>query len=481
MNLADYSRLDAIALAELVRKGEVSSKELAHCFVEAVEKINPRINAIVEVYLDRTEGLDDNAMRTGPFAGVPFLMKDIGAHEDGRRQECGSRLMKGFVAAGDSYLTQRIRQAGFNLLGRTATPEFALGISTESELTGATRNPWNLEIMAGGSSGGSAASVAAGIEPIAHSSDNGGSIRIPASACGLVGLKPSRGRVTLGPDMGELWPGMLQEFVITRTVRDSALMLDLVSGPAPGDPFVITPPVRPYAAEVNAPVERLRIAWTANSWQPGGCVDPEIVRWVEHVGSECERAGHELVEESPIFDYEEYLRTVCVAWAFGMHAGMDMFASVMGRKISRETLEPVMLSFYNYSKGLTGSDMIMTEFALNKFRRNLGEFFERYDILLTPTLIKLPEPIGRYTKMRTDLDYVGYMRLCDEIRVHTTAANVTGQPAITLPLGHSQSGMPIGIQLMGRFGREDALIRLACFLERQMPWSERIPPVHASR
>jgi amidase len=481
MNLADYSRSDAVALAELVRKGEVSPKELVRCFVEAVEKINPRINAIIEVYFDRTEELDDNIDRSRPFAGVPFLMKDIGSHEGGRRQESGSRLMEGFVAGSDSLLTERIKKAGFNLLGRTTTPEFALGISTESELTGATRNPWNLEIMAGGSSGGSAGSVAAGIVPIAHGSDNGGSIRIPGSACGLVGLKPSRGRVTLGPDLGELWPGMLQEFALTRTVRDTALMLDLVAGPAPGDPFVIPQPVRPYAQEVIAPVEHLKIAWTANSWQPGGFVDPEIVRSVEQVVSECERAGHELVETSPVFDYEEYLKTVCVAWAFGLYAGMDMFASATGRKISEETLEPVMLSFYNYSKGLTGSEMIMTEFALNKFRRNFGEFFERYDILLTPTLIKLPEPIGRYTKMRTDLDYVGYMRSCDEIRVHTTAANVTGQPAMTLPLGHSQSGLPIGIQFMGRFGREDTLIRLASFLEKQMPWNDRIPPVHASR
>lgn len=409
------------------------------------------------------------------------MMKDIGAHEGGRRQESGSRLMKGFVADKDSFLTGLFKKAGLNLLGRTTTPEFALGISTESALTGATRNPWNLDLTCGGSSGGSAASVAAGIVPIAHGSDNGGSIRIPASACGLVGLKPSRGRVTLGPDMGELWPGMLQEFVLTRTVRDTALMLDAVSGPAPGDPFIITRPERPYAQELSAPAGRLRIAWTADSWQPGGSVDPEIVRCVEQAASECERAGHELVEASPAFDYEEYLKAACIAWAFGLYAGMDMFAAAMGRAISEETLEPVMLSFYKYSKGLTGADMIMTEFSLNKFRRAFGKFFEQYDMLLTPTLIKLPEPLGKYSKMRTDVDYVGYMCLCDEVRVHTTAANVTGQPAITLPLGCSRSGLPIGVQLMGRFGKEGALIRLAGSLEKQMPWRDRIPPVHASR
>jgi amidase len=381
-------------------------------------------------------------------------------------------------------LTERFKKAGLTLLGRTTTPEFALDISTESALTGVTRNPWNLETMCGGSSGGSAASVAAGIVPIAHGSDNGGSIRIPASACGLVGLKPSRGRVTLGPDMGEIWPGMLQEFVLSRTVRDTALMLDMVSGPAPGDPFIITQPVQPYAQQVNtsSSAKHLRIAWTTNSWQPGGFVDPEIVRCVEQVVSECERAGHELVETSPVFDYEDYLKAVCVAWDFGLYAGMDMFAAAMGRTINEETLEPVMLSFYEFSKALTGADMIMTEFFLHNFRRDFGKFFEKCDMLLTPTLIKLPESLGKYSKMRTDVDYVGYMRLCDEIRVHTTAANVTGQPAMTLPLGcSSQSDLPIGIHFMGRFGEEGTLIRLAGFLEKQIPWHERIPPVHVSR
>jgi amidase len=481
MNLEEYSSCDGVALAELVKKREVSPKELAGLFVEAVEKVNPRINAVIEVFQDRVEKLDERVIPAGPFAGVPFLMKDIGAGEGGRLQESGSRLMKGHIVDKDSFLTKRFKEAGLTIMGRTTTPEFALGISTESELMGATRNPWNLDTSCGGSSGGSGASIAAGIVPMAHGSDNGGSIRIPASACGLVGLKPSRGRVTLGPDLGEMWPGMLQEFVLTRTVRDTALMLDMVSSPAPGDPFVITQPTQSYAKEVNVPTGHLRIAWTTDSWQPGAHVDSEVVHCVEQVVSECERLGHELIEASPIFDYEEYLRATCVAWSFGLYAGMDMFAGMMGRKISEETLEPVMLSFYNYSKGLTAADMLMTEFAFNKFRRTFGIFFEQYDMLLTPTLVKLPEPICKYTKMRTDIDYVGYMRLQDEVRIHPPAANVTGQPAISLPLGQSQSGLPIGVQFMAKFGKEDALIRLASSLEKEMPWHDRIPPVHVSR
>jgi amidase len=281
--------------------------------------------------------------------------------------------------------------------------------------------------------------------------------------------------------MGEMFSGMLQEFVLTRSVRDTALMLDAVSKPVLGDPFIIVQPVRPYAQEVNAPAGRLRIAWTMDSWQPGTSVDSEVVRCVEQVVSECEKAGHEVVEATPVFDYEEYLHAMCVAWAFGLYAGMDMFASTTGRTVSEETVEPLLLSFLKYSKGLTGADMMMAEFALNKFRRTFGKFFEQYDVLLTPTLIKLPEPISKYMKMRTDLDYVGYMRVSDEIRMHTTAANATGQPAITLPLGHSQSGLPIGVHFMARFGEEGTLIRLASSLEKAMPWRDRIPPAHASR
>lgn len=478
MNLAEYSTYDGVSLANLVKKRETSPKELANLFAQAVDKLNPKINAIIEVYSDRIERLDDNATFTGPLAGVPFLMKDIGAGESGRRQEMGSRLMKGHVVDKDSFLTVLFKKAGVNLLGRTTTPEFAIGTSTESILTGDTCNPWNLQIMAGGSSGGSAASVAAGIVPIAHASDNGGSIRIPASACGLVGLKPSRGRVTLGPDFGD--PGMLQEFVVSRTVRDTALMLDMVSKPVLGDPFIIVQPSRPYVQEINAPVEKLCIAWTTDSWQPGSSVNSEVINCVKRVVSVCEKIGHQLVEASPSFDYEEYLHAVCVAWAFGMYAGLDMFAAMDGKTITEENTEPVTLSFYNYSKTLTGADMLTADFVLNKFRRTFGKFFEQYDILLTPTLMKLPEPIGKYSKMRTDLDFIGYMRLSDETRLPTTPANATGQPAITLPLGQSQSGLPIGVQFMAKFGDESALIRLASSLEQAMPWHNRIPPIHSS-
>ncbi len=481
MDLAEYSRYDGVALADLVKRRKVSAKELADLAAEAADKVNPKINAVIEVFQDRVESLKGAANPAGPFAGVPFLMKDIGSGEAGRKQEFGSRLMKGYVVQKDPFLTTRFKAAGLTLLGRTTTPEFALGASTESALSGDTHNPWNLERMAGGSSGGSAAAVAAGIVPMAHGSDNGGSIRIPASACGLVGLMPSRGRVTLGPDMSEAWPGMLQEFLVSRTVRDTAAMLDAVSAPAPGDPFVIPQPVRPYAAEVGAPVRPMRIAWTADSWQPETTTDPEIVNAVEEGAHYLEKAGHTLVHASPTFDYETYFKTTIDAWSFGLYGGFEMFAAMTGRPLNEETLEPVMLSFYEYSKKLPAGTMFGTELMLNALRRTFGEFFTTYDLLLTPTLVKVPQPLGTYTKMRKDMDYPAFMRQNDSIRIHPPAANITGQPAISLPLAWSRSGLPIGVQFMARFAEEGTLIRLASWFEKAMPWRDRIPPVHASR
>jgi len=260
MNLSEYSKYDATELAILVRMKKTAVKELGTLFLEAVEKINPQINAVIETYPDRVNELDENTFPKGSFFGVPFLMKDYGATEKGKKQEMASRLTQGYVADKDSFLTLRFKESGLIILGRSTTPELALAGTTESILTGKTRNPWNLSRMTGGSSGGACAAVAAGVVPIAHASDAAGSIRIPGSACGLVGLKPSRGRVTQGPDVAESPPGVFQEFVVSRTVRDTAAMFDAVFKPAAGDPFVILQPSRPYVEELSAPVENLNIA-----------------------------------------------------------------------------------------------------------------------------------------------------------------------------------------------------------------------------
>jgi amidase len=307
--------------------------------------------------------------------------------------------------AAERFLTQHVRAAGLTILGRTATPEFALSASTESLLNGATRNPWNPQLLAGGSSGGAAASVAAGILPLAHASDSAGSIRIPASACGLVGLKPSRGRVSMGPLEAENLGGMSQEFVLCRSVRDAAAMLDAVALPMPGDPFVIVQPAQPYLQQLGDAIAPLRIAWTARSWQPGSDVDPEVAGCVARAAELCASFGHHVVEDQPAFEYEAFLRTVCVSWAFGFDVEIDQLAKQMGRPIGETTLEPVTLAYYH----------------------------------------------------------------------------LTGQPAISLPLGMSAAGLPIGVQFVARFGREDLLLRLARLFEEAVPWRDRRPPLHVAR
>jgi amidase len=274
---------------------------------------------------------------------------------------------------------------------------------------------------------------------------------------------------------------MAQEFVVSRTVRDIAAMLDAVSQPAPGDPFIIVQPQRPYSQEVNAPPGKLRIAWTTKSWKPGTEVQSDVIECVNEVAAKCEEMGHEVVEDSPVFEYEEYLRALCVAWAAGFDAATDSLAATMNRKISNDTLEPITLSYYNFSRALTTADIIRASAVLNKLRRNFGQFFQQYDVLLTPTLSQPAESLGKYALTRTDLDFIGYFRLCDEMNMHIPLFNVTGQPAISLPLGQSKSGLPIGAQFVAKFGEEGALIRLASAFEKAMPWRARIPPVHVSR
>jgi amidase len=480
MNLTEYANYDGLGLGELVHTRQISARELAHVFQRAVDKVNPLINAVIETYPERIAALDPDRVPPGAFAGVPFLLKDVGSGEAGKLQELGSRLTRGRVATADRFLTQLFRASGLTLLGRTTTPEFALSASTESLLTGPTRNPWDPALLAGGSSGGAAASVAAGMLPIAHASDGAGSIRIPSSACGLVGLKPSRGRVSSGPLTAESIGGMSQEFVVCRTIRDAAAMLDAVARPMPGDPFVIVQPGQLYLEQVGAPIGQLRIAWTARSWQPGTPVDREVARYVEQVAEQCVMLGHDVTEDSPTFEYEDFLRAVCIAWAFGFDVEVDELAAEAGRAIGAETLEPVTLAYYDFARGLTAADFAWAERTANHLRRGTGQFFEHYDILLTPSLMRLPEPLGKYSQSRADLDFYSFFRLCDEMSVHMPLFNLTGQPAISLPLGMSTSGLPIGVQFVARFGREDLLLRLASVFEQAMPWRERRPKIHVS-
>lgn len=473
MTVDEYAFLDGTALAALVKQGEVTVQQLVELALYAYELVNPDVNAVIETYEDAlqvSESALQARVRRGPFAGVPFLFKDAGASEAGRRQEFGSRLLRGRVAQQSSYLAEHFQAAGLMAVGRSAAPEFSLSLSTESVLRGPTRNPWDTSRLAGGSSGGAAAAVAAGIVPMAHATDAAGSIRIPASACGLVGLKLSRGRVTHGPDEGEPLMGMDSEFIISRSVRDSASMLNAVAGPAPGDPFVISP----LGLGAMGP---LRIAVTTTPWG-GYAIDPEIKAGILTLADDLVRLGHKVEESSPVFDYEAFVSSAVVGWAFGFDLLLEALALEMGRPIDETTLEPVTLRLYESAKELRSADVARAIQGFNKIRRTVGTFFERYDLLMTPTLLQKPEEIGRYSQSVPHPDFESFFRLCDESGAFLPLFNMTGQPAISLPLLWSSEGLPLGVQFAARFGEEGTLLRLAAALEELWPWQARQPAVH---
>jgi amidase len=470
MTLAEYTHHDATALAKLILENEVTAQDLTRLAFQTYEKVNPDINAVLEFFLDK---LDSPPYTQGSFAGIPMLLKDLGSSEGGRKQELGSRLAKGNVASETSHLTKQFLKAGLINVGRTATPEFALSSTTESVATGQTKNPWNVSKIAGGSSGGAAAAVASGIVPIAHATDGAGSIRIPASACGLVGLKPSRGRVATGS--AESLLGMGVEFAVTRSVRDMATLLEAVSQPAPGDPFVIVQPSKPYSQEVGAKPEKLRVAFTSTPWG-GYSIDPEIKTATKQTAKLLESLGHEVSEASPVFDYEAFIVSACVGWAVGFDDWLDNLAKQTKQKVEA-CLEPVTLSLYHYAKTLTANDVVKAETVYDSLRRKVATFFEHYDILLTPTLTLKPDPLGTYSQSNSYDSFIDFFRACDQSCVFLPLFNLTGQPALSLPLCESSDNLPLGMQLVSKFGREDMLIRLASVLEESLPWQHRYPPL----
>ena len=479
MNLNEYARYDGLGLAELVRRREILPGELAELFARAVETVNPRINAVIEVYSDALDIADRVSPGRGLFHGVPFLRKDLGATEAGRLQEMGSRLFKGFMPDHDSYLMTRFKNAGLMTLGRSTVPELGISGQTETILQGITRNPWDLERMTGGASGGAAASVAAGIVPVAHASDGGGSIRIPASCCGLVGLNPSRGRISGGPDRQDPMFGLAREFVVSRTVRDTAAMLDAVHGAEAGDPFIIAEPERPYMQELTTPCENLRIACTTDPWAPYP-LDPEVVKTVEKVALACEEMGCQVKKTSPLLDFEQVNKAVMTGFGLA-DVGIVNFAGVMGREISSDYLEPCTLKMIERARRLTLTEIMKFFEVMRHTRLIVGRFFQDFDLLLTPSLSILPQPHGLFSTKRDDLEPHEFWENDFRIFQHMGLFNVTGTPSISLPLGQSESGLPIGVQFAAGFGEEAKLIRIASAFEEAMPWRDRMPPVHVGR
>jgi amidase len=480
MHLSEYARYDAIGLAELVRDGEITPADLVACACRAIDAVNPRVNAVIG-RLDPAEQLA-SAPQQGAFYGVPFLIKDLIISAKGVHCDMGSRLVHGaYVAAADSALMSRFRNSGLVTLGRTNAPEFGFNATTEPVVYGATRNPWNLAHSAGGSSGGSAAAVAAGMVPAAHANDGGGSTRIPAGNCGLVGLKPSRGRVSFAPDYADPLHGMGVELAVSRTVRDSAALLDAVAGPAVGDPFIIEQPKQRYAQAIEHPPGQLRIAFSATPDALGGPPDAECVRALETVAKRCSELGHSVEVAHPEYDAESFHRANKIFWGSFTAAGVDGVAQLLNRKPSPENLEAGIWAFYQYGLSLRALDLEMAAALRNATCRKVGLFYEKFDVLLTLTTSAPAPKLGVLNCNDSTLTADTWYRHLFRYVSHTALYNMTGQPAISLPLAQTEAGMPIGIQAVGRFGTEDVLLALAAQLETAMPWASRLPPVHVSR
>jgi amidase len=479
LTLTEYAAHDGLGLAALVAQKQVTPQELVTTALQAVEKLNPRLNAVLQTLPARAEAEMVAGLPHGPFTGVPFLIKELVLHAKNVRCDMGARLAQGFVPAEDTELMARFRRAGLVLVGTTQTPELGYNPTTETVLFGPVHNPWGLTRSAGGSSGGSGAAVAAGIVPIAHANDGGGSIRIPASCNGLVGLKPSRDRVPTGPDYGDPLCGLACEFVVTRSVRDAAALLDAVAGADVGAPGHPVPPDRPYREQTTIPPGRLRIAWTTTP-ASGEKVDPECEKAVHDTVRLLEDLGHTVLEDRPHYDWETFLQQVHVIWTAYTASAVDAIAKDLGRKPGPDNLEAVTLACYEDGKRYTAVDLLNSMAHGNLLSRQVGTFFQNVDVLVTPTIARPPAPLGELNQNRTGMTAMEWTRQVFTYVPFTPLFNSTGQPAFSLPLHWTTDGLPIGVQFVGRFGDEATLFRLAAQLEHARPWAGRRPPVHVT-
>jgi amidase len=481
------AELDATATAALVRDGQVTAGESVAAARARIEAVDPQLNALVRTRFDEAAAeAADLDVAPGPFSGVPFLLKDLGALVAGERTDFGSGVLKNSDNRWSvtSYTSQAFARAGLVVLGRTATPEFGTTITTEPTAYEPTRNPWAPSRSAGGSSGGAAAAVASGMVPVAHASDGGGSIRIPASCCGLVGLKPSRGRVSHGPTVGESWAGSTTDGALARTVRDAAAMLDLLRTPMPGDPYIAPPPARPYAEEVGREPGRLRVGLLTGPGRRGAPTPhPEVVAGVERAGALLAELGHDVESAFPAAfveeDYARHFLTVVVADVALM---MTQLERLLGRPIADEEIEPRNAGYRHAGAALSASDYLAARGWLGQWGRRMASWWAApeqgglgFDLLVCPVLATVPPEIGWYTAAGPAQEGA---RIA-EVLQYTGQLNATGQPAISLPLAESSEGVPIGVQLVAGYGREDLLVRLASQLEAAQPWAGRRPRVWA--
>lgn len=477
MKLSEYVQHDALGLAALVATGEVTSNELAETASAAIAAVNGSINAVVEQWPAQEADL---ARSNAPFAGVPFLIKDVAISMAGQRVELGSRLADGNVAAADSNLMKHFRNAGLVTIGRTSSPEMAFSTTTESVFNGPTRNPWDQGLSAGGSSGGAAAAVAAGIVPIAHATDAAGSIRVPAASTGLFGIKPTRGRVSNGPYMDEVFNGFGVQLGVSRSVRDSAALLDAIMRPDTGEPYYTAPPSSAYLLDVAREPGKLRIGIMAQAWS-GQQPHPAIEQATMDAAKLCASMGHEVSQVQPQLgvSWEEFVHANAQIWCANLVGWIDGLSAATGRKADLSTLEASTLACYEYGRRALAPAFAAALDTRNSVSRSIGGYFADYDILLTPTLPELPLPIGVYADGAERMDGLEWTARVFQHSPYTPAINVAGVPAMSVPLGSSADGLPIGVQFVAGFGREDILFRLAGQLERAQPWANRRPAVWA--
>lgn len=470
MTFDEYARFDGIGLAELVAAGQISAAELLDAAIARCDETGAALNAVIYRNDDEARRIADAPLPDGPFKGVPFLLKDISLQAAGTPTRQGSRFWPSFPAGHDSFLMTRFRNSGLVAFGKTNVPEFGLVPTTEGKLYGPAHNPWNLGLSTGGSSGGAAAAVAAGIVPLAHANDGGGSIRIPASACGLVGLKPTRGRVSSGPDLPAGVDGFSIDFVVSRSVRDSAAALDVASGNEPGDPYSAPPAPASYREAALADPKPLRIAF-ATKRLDGTDVAHDCAQAIEHAVRLCRSLGHSVEEASPQFDLDLFLPAFTNIWCSNLAAAVDFLAAITGQIPGPDTLEGLTFGYYETGKRVSGSDYVRSKIALNQASRAVARFHQSNDLWLTPTLGEPPWTLGHFDPDRRDIEaamteFAAYVPF-------TPVQNVTGQPAINLPLYWNDANIPVGVQFVAGFGDELTLLQLATQLERAAPWAER--------
>jgi len=472
----ELTNLDATGLAELVRRKEVKPIELVEAAIERIERLNRTLNAVVTPMYEKAREAASGKLPDGSFTGVPFLLKDLGAPFAGVRMTMGSAFLRYFAPHHDSELVTRLKRSGLIIVGKTNTPELGILPTTEPRLFGPCHNPWDIQRTPGGSSGGSAAAVAARLIPMAHGNDGGGSIRIPASCCGIFGLKPTRARNPFGPDFGDIFSGLAIDHAVTLSVRDSAALLDATAGPDMGDPYWAPPPARPFVQEVGADPGKLRIAFTVTA-PTNVKVHGDCISAVQDAASLCADLGHEVVETAPQVNGELVTQSFMTLWSAGCAWTMDGLTLAMGQAPTQEKFEPLTWALYEMGRKQSASSYLLSLTFLQRVARDIARFFLKHDVVLTPTLGEPPVTLGTFDSPPEDPLQV--LRRTEAFVPFTPICNATGQPAMSVPLYWNAQGLPVGVHFIGRFGDEATLFRLAAQLESARPWAGRRPPVSA--